>query len=47
MIQLVEINERGKGELIVYANNLSSGIYTYFLVADGKTIDSKKMILSK
>lgn len=46
IIKQVEIHERGNGELVVYANNLSAGLYTYYLVADGKTIESKKMLLS-
>ncbi|MEY2829787.1 MAG: hypothetical protein RIQ33_1645, partial [Bacteroidota bacterium] len=28
-------------------SNLSEGIYTYTLIADGKIIDSKKMICTK
>ncbi|MFA5783055.1 MAG: T9SS type A sorting domain-containing protein, partial [Bacteroidales bacterium] len=44
IIKTVDINEKGKGMLKVYAQDLSSGIYSYTLVADGKTIDSKKMV---
>ena len=47
LIKQVEINERGHGELIVYAQDLSAGLYTYYLVANGQTIESKKMVLSK
>lgn len=43
-IKVVELTERGQGELLVYAEDLSSGIYTYTLVVDGKVIDTKKMI---
>jgi trimeric autotransporter adhesin len=43
----VAISEKGKGQLNVYAQDLSSGIYTYTLVADGVTIDSKKMVCNK
>ncbi|MBL4755185.1 MAG: tail fiber domain-containing protein [Flavobacteriales bacterium] len=39
--------ENGFGNLDVYASNLSDGIYTYNIMADGKVIDSKKMILTK
>ncbi|RMG81429.1 MAG: T9SS C-terminal target domain-containing protein, partial [Bacteroidetes bacterium] len=46
VIKSLEINERGYGKLQVYGENLSSGIYTYSLMADGKLIDSKKMIKS-
>lgn len=37
-------NKSGKGQLNVFANDLSNGIYTYTLVVDGKIIDTKKMI---
>jgi hypothetical protein len=47
ILKEVEINERGYGELIVYAHDLSAGHYTYYLVADGNTIESKKMVLTK
>ncbi len=44
LINTVEITERGKGEINVYANDLSSGIYTYSLVADGKIVATKRMM---
>lgn len=44
LIQTVDLNERGNGELTVFANDLSSGIYTYSLVADGKVVATKKMM---
>ncbi|MFO7789841.1 MAG: hypothetical protein R6V32_04660 [Bacteroidales bacterium] len=47
VLKQVEIHERGKGELIVYAQDLSAGMYSYYLVADGKTIASKKMVKSR
>lgn len=34
----------GKGQLNVFASDLSNGIYTYTLVVDGKVIDSKRML---
>jgi hypothetical protein len=43
----VAIAEKGKGQLNVYAQDLSTGIYTYTLIADGVTIDSKKMVCNK
>ncbi len=43
----VSIPEKGNGQINVYAQDLSSGIYTYTLVSDGVTIDSKKMVCSK
>jgi hypothetical protein len=47
ILKEVLINERGSGELIVYASNLSNGIYSYSLIADGKLIDTKRMVCSK
>jgi len=47
ILKTVVINERGDGQLIVYASNLSNGIYSYSLIADGKLIDTKKMVCSK
>jgi hypothetical protein len=44
VIKIYDIREKGNGVLNVYANDLTSGMYTYSLVVDGKTIDTKKMI---
>ena len=47
IIKAVELNGKGKGNLHVYASNLSAGLYTYALIVDGKLIDSKKMVCTK
>lgn len=47
VIKEVEILEKGKGQLNVYASDLSSGIYTYTIVANGISIDSKRMMKTK
>ncbi|MEY2828842.1 MAG: hypothetical protein RIQ33_700 [Bacteroidota bacterium] len=47
VLKTVQINDRNHGSLTVYGSNLSEGIYTYTLIADGKIIDSKKMICTK
>jgi hypothetical protein len=44
LIKTIEINERGDGQLNVYGQDLSSGLYTYTLVADGQLIATKKMV---
>ena len=44
IINEVILNERGKGTLTVYGENLEKGIYTYSLIADGKLIATKKMV---
>ncbi|UKN02512.1 tail fiber domain-containing protein [Paracrocinitomix mangrovi] len=43
LIESVEITERGLGSLNVYGSDLSRGIYTYTLVADGNIVATKKM----
>jgi trimeric autotransporter adhesin len=47
VLRTVDINASGNGMIKVYASNLSSGIYTYSLLVDGKLVESKKMICSK
>lgn len=44
VIQTVDLKEKGKGMVNVFASDLSNGIYTYTLVVDGKIIETKKMI---
>lgn len=44
IIKEVLIAEKGKGQLNVFAPDLSSGIYTYYIVVDGKSIYTKKMV---
>ncbi|HZG01510.1 MAG TPA: tail fiber domain-containing protein, partial [Chitinophagales bacterium] len=47
VLKVVSITDRGTNSLVVYASNLSSGTYTYSLIADGKLIDTKKMTCQK
>lgn len=42
-----ELNERGKGQLILSGSTLDAGTYIYNLIIDGKVIDSKKLMLIK
>lgn len=44
LIQSVDITERGLGAITVFGSDLSKGIYTYTLVADGQIVASKKMM---
>ncbi|MES2799434.1 MAG: tail fiber domain-containing protein [Bacteroidota bacterium] len=44
LINSVDINERGNGSLNVFANDLSTGVYTYSLVADGQIVATKRMV---
>lgn len=41
------ITATGKGKVTVNGENLSSGVYMYSLVLDGKEIDSKRMVYTK
>jgi hypothetical protein len=41
------ISQRGKGNVIINGSELSAGMYLYALIADGKVIDTKRMILTK
>lgn len=43
LIKVVDINERGPGQLNVFGSDLSTGIYTYTLVADDQIVATKKM----
>lgn len=47
IIKTVELSEKGEGLLHVFADNLSSGIYTYSIVVDGMLIETKKMVKGK
>ncbi|MBL1179974.1 MAG: T9SS type A sorting domain-containing protein [Bacteroidetes bacterium] len=47
IIKTVDIKQSGKGQLKVYAANLSQGVYQYSIVVDGKIIDTKKMLVEK
>ena len=44
LFKSVDIKTTGKGQLNVFANDLSSGMYSYTLIVDGNVIDTKKMI---
>jgi hypothetical protein len=43
-VSRVQLIGHGNGQLTVLSSQLEDGIYTYSLVADGKVIDTKKMV---
>ena len=43
-INNVVITTRGAGQLNVYANDLTNGVYSYTLIVDGQIVDTKKMV---
>ncbi len=47
LINSIELTQKGKGQLNVFANDLSNGIYTYTLVVDGQIVDTKRMVKNK
>ncbi|MDR2978885.1 MAG: tail fiber domain-containing protein [Bacteroidales bacterium] len=46
-IKCLTVTERGAVELQIGAGELSTGVYTYFLIGDGTTSEAKQMILTK
>lgn len=46
-ISKYELTERGNCSLTISASEFEAGMYIYTLIADGKEIDSKRMILTK
>lgn len=46
-VDKIAIADRGKSSVSVSATGLHEGMYLYSLIADGKVIDTRKMILTK
>jgi hypothetical protein len=46
-IKQIAINERGSTSVTIEGHTLKAGMYLYTLIADGKEVDTKKMILTK
>jgi len=45
-IKSIQITQMGKGSVTINGSELRSGLYLYTLIADGKEIDTKRMILT-
>lgn len=43
IIKAFDVKDTGRGRINVFANDLSSGLYTYSLIVDGQVVDTKKM----
>ena len=39
--------QRGKANITIFGSELTAGMYLYALIADGKVVDTKRMILTK
>jgi hypothetical protein len=46
-IKSIAISQKGKGSVTIQASELNPGMYMYSLIADGKEIDTKRMILTE
>jgi hypothetical protein len=46
-IKYIAVNERGNTSVTIEGHALKAGMYLYTLIADGKEVDTKKMILTK
>jgi hypothetical protein len=46
-IKYIAINEKGNTSITIEGHSLKAGMYLYTLIADGKEVDTKKMILTK
>jgi hypothetical protein len=46
-IKQITVNERGKTSITIEGHTLKAGMYLYTLIADGKEVDTKRMILTK
>ena len=46
-IEQIALTERGESSVNVNGGQLSAGMYLYSLIADGKVVDTKRMILTK
>jgi hypothetical protein len=46
-LKCILVSERGTTAIQIQAGQLAAGIYTYLLIGDGKTSDTKQMILTR
>jgi hypothetical protein len=47
LVKTVPVTTQGNGQLTLDGGQLTSGIYQYSLIANGKLLDTKKMVLTK
>jgi hypothetical protein len=46
-VKSFNLNERGNTSITIEGSSLDAGMYLYTLIADGREVDTKKMILTK
>jgi hypothetical protein len=47
LLKTVTLSNTGKGSIVISGGELNAGMYMYSLVANGKEVDTKRMILTK
>ena len=43
----IQVNERGTATVKISGSEFKPGMYLYTLIADGKVVDTKRLILTK
>ena len=46
-LKTVTFSSTGKGQVTINANQLAQGTYTYKLIVNGKSVDTKLMVVTK
>lgn len=46
-VKTIAIDQKGEGAVVLQAQELRAGLYTYELVVDGKVCDAKKMVIAE
>jgi len=46
-LKAIQVPDRGDVEVKISASELSAGMYLYSLIADGKVVDTKRMVLTR
>ena len=46
-IDKIQVPKRGASQISVSGTGLTEGMYLYSLIADGKVVETRKMILTK
>ena len=46
-LKVIALNQTGKGQVTINANELAQGTYTYTLIVNGESVDTKLMVVTK
>jgi hypothetical protein len=47
LLKNIQVNQRSESNVTINANEFAAGMYLYSLVADGKIVDTKQMLLTE